>query len=84
MKIVFLGQHLCKYIYKNSLGNASGIVMDIGPELRLVARTQSIEEASAIAERYELQGYETKIVKMSQVGIQLYEVWAGKKPDIIS
>jgi len=56
--------------------------MDI--ELRLVARTQSIEEASVIAERYELQGYETKIVKRSQIGIQLYEVWAGKRPDIIS
>jgi hypothetical protein len=58
--------------------------MDIGPEFHLVARAQGIGEASAIAERYKLQGYETKIVDRTQGGIPLYEIWAGKKPDIIS
>jgi hypothetical protein len=54
-----------------------------GP-FKLVARTQSIEEADRIAEQYVMQGFQTKIVKKSQGGLPLYEVWVMKKPDIIS
>lgn len=52
--------------------------------MKLVARTQSIEEAERIAQQYELKGYKTSIVKRSQAGIALYEVWAGKEPDILT
>jgi hypothetical protein len=57
-----------------------------GPEasMRMVARTGSIEEANQIAERYEAQGYETQIVKKNQAGLTIYEVWAGKKPDVFT
>jgi hypothetical protein len=51
-----------------------------GPEIgmRLVARTQGIEEANRIAEQYELEGYETRVIKKKQGALALYEVWAGK------
>ena len=52
--------------------------------LSLVARTQSIEEAERISKQYELRGFKTSIVKKSQAGIDLYEVWAGKEPDILT
>ena len=51
---------------------------------RMVARTQSIEEANRIAEHYQLQGYETFITKITQAGVSLYEVWATKEPDILT
>jgi hypothetical protein len=58
----------------------------LGPnsQMRMVARTGGIEEANQIAERYEAQGYETEIVKKNQAGLTVYEVWAGKKPEIFS
>ena len=46
--------------------------------MKLVGRTQSIEEAERIAKQYELQGFRTSIVKRSQAGVDLYEVYAGK------
>jgi len=52
--------------------------------MKLVARTQSIEEAERIAQQYELKGYRTTIVKRSQAGMALYEVWAGKEADILT
>ena len=47
-------------------------------QMRLVGRTQSIEEAERISKQYEAQGFKTKIVKRSQAGMDLYEVYAGK------
>ena len=55
-----------------------------GRQFRLVARTQSIEEANRIAEQYEMKGFETQIVKRMQGTIAIYEVWIAKKPDIFS
>jgi hypothetical protein len=55
-----------------------------GKQFRLVARTPSIEEANRIAEQYELQGYETQIVKKSQATLAVYEVWVSKEPEIFS
>lgn len=46
---------------------------------RLVARTQSIEEANRIAQQYEMQGFKTRIVKISQGTIALFEVWIKKE-----
>jgi hypothetical protein len=58
----------------------------IGPESesRCVGRTQSIEEAERVAQRYEMQGFEARIVRKSRAGIPLYEVWVSKAPDILS
>lgn len=63
---------------------------DIGKDIirpvtgeRLVARTQSIEEANRIAEQYETQGYVSRIAKKSQGGLSVYEVWISKRPDAI-
>lgn len=55
-----------------------------GPETmtRMVGRTTNLEEANLIAERYEAQGYDTRILKRSQAGVTYYEVWADKKPDV--
>ena len=50
--------------------------------MRMVGRASSIEEANSIAQRYEAEGYETEIMKKSQAGLTVYEVWAGKKPDV--
>jgi hypothetical protein len=46
---------------------------------RLVARTQSIEEANKVAEQYEMQGYSSRIEKKSQGSLALYEVWVSKR-----
>ena len=56
----------------------------IGPEtaMRMVGRTNNLEEANRLAERFEAEGYETEIVKKRQAGITYYEVWAGKKPEV--
>jgi hypothetical protein len=58
----------------------------VGPEKKamLVGKTQSIEEAMRIANGYEMRGFETNITKTTQGGITLYEVWASKRPDILS
>lgn len=58
----------------------------IGPESesRCVGRTQSIEEAERLAQQYQMQGFEAKIVRKAQAGIVLYEVWVSKSPDIFS
>jgi hypothetical protein len=58
----------------------------VGPEktVRCVGRTQNIEEANLIAQRYETEGYETEIIRKKQSGLTLYEIWVGKKPDIFS
>ena len=50
--------------------------------MQLVARTNNIEEAERVADTYRARGFETKIVRKEQGGIVLYEVWAGKKPEI--
>ncbi|MBU0533141.1 hypothetical protein KKB44_06630 [Candidatus Micrarchaeota archaeon] len=55
-----------------------------GKQAKLVARTQSIEEANKVAEQYQLQGYETFISKKMQGVIAIYEVWASKEADILS
>lgn len=55
-----------------------------GKRFRLVARTQSIEEANRIAEQYEMKGFETQIVKKKQGTITIYEVWAAKEPEILT
>ena len=59
-------------------------VDDPGRDYRIVARTQSIEEAERIAEQYNLQGFETRIMKKTQGTVYIYEVWASKPPDIFS
>ncbi len=51
---------------------------------RLVARTQSIEEANRIAEEYEMKGFMARIAKKKEGNIALYEVWISKKPDVFS
>lgn len=50
---------------------------------RLVARTQSLEEAGRIAEQYSQQGFESWILRNEQGGIALFEVWVGKGPESI-
>ncbi|MCI0503492.1 hypothetical protein L0Y65_02155 [Candidatus Micrarchaeota archaeon] len=59
---------------------------DIEPEknTRLVARTQSIEEAERIASQYELRGFTASVVKKSQAGLAMYEVWISRQPDVFS
>jgi len=59
-------------------------VVGPGKQLRLVARTQSIEEANRVAQQYEMQGFETQIVKKAQGALAIYEVWIAKGPDILS
>jgi hypothetical protein len=54
-----------------------------GKDETCVGRTTSIEEAEELARRYELQGFETWIIRKSQGGIALYEVWASKEPHIL-
>jgi hypothetical protein len=56
----------------------------LGPETmtRMVGRTTDAEEANRIAERYEAEGYDTRILRRSQAGVTFYEIWAMKKPDI--
>jgi hypothetical protein len=49
-----------------------------GTRMRLIATTQSIEEADRLADQYGMQGFDTKIIKRKQGGISVYEVWIGK------
>jgi len=55
-----------------------------GKQYRLVARTQSLEEANRIAEQYEMKGFETQIVKKTQGTITVYEVWVAKEPEVFT
>ncbi|MBD3210136.1 hypothetical protein GF318_02030 [Candidatus Micrarchaeota archaeon] len=55
-----------------------------GKTARLVARTQSIEEANRVAEEYQLKGFETYINKTSRGSVSIYEVWATKEPDVLT
>ncbi len=59
---------------------------DIAPEKqkRLVARTQSVEEAERIASQYEIQGFEASVVRKAQAGLTIYEVWISRQPDVFS
>lgn len=61
----------------------TGPIITDKPTMRIVARTQSIEEANKIAEAYQLEGFDTQIIKKQQGNMVLYEVYAGKKPDIL-
>jgi hypothetical protein len=49
-----------------------------GKNYRLVGRTGDIGEANIIAEQYQLQGFDARIVKKSQAGMSIYEVWIAK------
>lgn len=55
-----------------------------GKQFRLAARTQSIEEANRLAEQYEMQGFETQIIKKTQGALAIYEVWIAKEPEVFS
>jgi len=59
-------------------------VIEPGARMRLVATTQDINEANRIAEQYEMQGFQTKIMKRMQANLAIYEVWIGKNPDVFS
>jgi len=59
-------------------------VIDEDPDFRLVGRANSIADAEQIARQYEAQGFMTKIVKKSMGGISVYEIWAGREPDVLS
>ncbi len=50
----------------------------------LVGKASSYDEAERIAGQYRARGFETRIIRRSKAGITLFEVWAGKKPDILS
>lgn len=54
------------------------------PQMRIVGRSTSLQEANLLAQQYEMRGFTTSIIKKKQGEITLYEVWAGKKPDILS
>jgi len=62
----------------------AGPIITSSPTMRIVSRTQSIEEANLIADSYEKQGFDTQIIKKQQGHLAIYEVYAGKKPDIIT
>jgi hypothetical protein len=49
-----------------------------GVQMRLIATTQSMEEANRLSEQYEMQGFETRIMKKGRGQLALYEVWIGK------
>ena len=57
----------------------------IGPgnDFRCVGRTQNLEEANLMAQRYESEGYETQIIRKMQAGLAIYEVWISKRPDAL-
>lgn len=48
---------------------------------RIVARTQSLEEADRIAEDYRLRGFDVHITRSGQGSVVLYEVWVSKEQD---
>lgn len=56
--------------------------LEPGKQMRLIATTQSIEEANRLAEQYEMQGFDTKIVKRKQGSLSLYDVWIGKTESV--
>jgi hypothetical protein len=45
--------------------------------MRLIASTFSLEEAKQIADRFEAQGYKTRIIENKRGSVVLYEVWGG-------
>ncbi len=47
--------------------------------MRLIAVTQSIEEAKRIEQNFKLQGYLTKIVEKRKGFLAIYEVWITKE-----
>ena len=53
-----------------------------GKEFRCIGRTTNLEEANRLAEQYELQGFETQIIKKMQANLVLYEVWVAKESEI--
>jgi len=59
-------------------------LIDRNPDFRLVGRAQSIEEAERLAQQYEAQGFMTQIIRKSMGEVTIYEVWAGKEPDVFS
>ena len=56
-------------------------IIEPGQPLMLVGRTQNIAEAEQIAQTYEMQGFDTKIVRKGQTPVVIYEVWATKKKE---
>jgi len=54
---------------------------DFMPIGMCVGRTFNLEEAKALADRYEARGFDTQILDRSKAGIVLYEVWAQKKKE---
>ncbi|MBI2079840.1 hypothetical protein HYT84_03675 [Candidatus Micrarchaeota archaeon] len=48
---------------------------------RCVRTTLSLQEANSIAERYEAEGYETKIMKKKQGALTAYEIWIFKEKE---
>jgi len=53
-----------------------------GRELvRLVASTFNLQEAKQIADRFEVTGYDSKIVENKRGGIVLYEVWITRQKE---
>ncbi|HLC68428.1 MAG TPA: hypothetical protein VJH24_01195 [Candidatus Bilamarchaeaceae archaeon] len=56
-----------------------GIPLSRGTPMRCVARTQSLEEATQVRDRFEAQGFQTQIVERKQGALRLYEVWIGKQ-----
>lgn len=59
---------------------------DIGPgaSRRCVGRTQSIEEAEMLARKFEAEGFNAEIIRKSQAGMTLYEVWVSRQSDVFS
>lgn len=51
---------------------------------RCVGRTQSIEEAQRMAQRYEMEGFTAEIVRKTRTGITVFEVWVSRAPDAFS
>lgn len=54
-----------------------------GKRWQLVATTQDPTAANQAAERYEEQGYETRIRKKKQGSLSVFEVWVAKEPEIL-
>jgi hypothetical protein len=57
-------------------------ILEPEKQFRCVGRTQNLEEANRISGRYQLEGFETKIITKSRGGLALYEIWVGKEPDV--
>jgi len=51
---------------------------------RCVGRTQSIEEAQRVAQRYEMEGFTAEIVRKTRAGMTVFEVWVSRAPDVFS